>query len=226
MHHDDRRGVFGGFNRAFRRTAKGYEGVIARILPHAARWLLAFALIVGLVGWAYVRLPSSFLPNEDQGYLIVNVQLPGGATVERTEAAMVQAEQFFLAQPEVENIIAVIGFSFSGQGQNAGIIFVPLKDWKDRKGPEHSAQALAARAIGPLMFGVRDAFIFPLSPPPIPELGTATGFNMRLVRPCGPGARGAAGCAQPAARHGDAEQGDHRCAARRAGGRTAASGRH
>jgi multidrug efflux pump len=88
-------------------------------------------------------------------------------------------EKFFLAQPEVDQVVAVIGFSFSGQGQNAGIVFVPLKDWSERKGAEHSASALAGRAFGALM-AVRDAFIFPLSPPPIPELGTATGFNFRL----------------------------------------------
>jgi multidrug efflux pump len=177
--HDQRRGLFGAFNRGFKRTAKSYEGVVARILPHAGRWLVAFGVIVAIVGWAYVRLPSSFLPSEDQGYLIVNVQLPPGATVERTEAAMAQVEKFFLAQPEVDQVVAVIGFSFSGQGQNAGIVFVPLKDWSERKGQEHSAGALAGRAFGALM-SVRDAFIFPLSPPPIPELGTATGFNFRL----------------------------------------------
>ncbi len=178
-HHDERRGPFAWFNRGFRRTTKTYEGVVARILPHAGRWLVAFAAIVALVVWAFVRLPSSFLPNEDQGYLIVNVQLPPGATVERTQAAMAQAENFFMQQSEVENVIGVIGFSFSGQGQNAGIIFVPLKDWKLRKGEQHTAQALAGRAFGPMM-GIRDAFIFPLSPPPIPELGTATGFNLRI----------------------------------------------
>jgi multidrug efflux pump len=177
--HDQRRGLFGAFNRGFKRTAKSYEGIVARILPHAGRWLVAFGVIVAIVGWAYVRLPSSFLPSEDQGYLIVNVQLPPGATVERTEAAMAQVEKFFLAQPEVDQVVAVIGFSFSGQGQNAGIVFVPLKDWSERKGQEHSAGALAGRAFGALM-SVRDAFIFPLSPPPIPELGTATGFNFRL----------------------------------------------
>ncbi len=178
-HHDDRKGLFGAFNRFFKRTAKGYEGTVARILPRAARWLLAFAVIVALVAWSYVRLPSSFLPNEDQGYLLVNVQLPPGATLERTEKVMEQVEGFFMQQPEVENVIAVIGFSFSGQGQNAGLVFVPLKDWSQRKRPDQSSEALAKRSFGPMM-GVRDAFIFPLSPPPIFELGTATGFNMRL----------------------------------------------
>ena len=177
--HGERRGFYGAFNRVFKRTAKGYEGLVARILKRSFSAIAAFVSIIVVVGWTYVRLPSSFLPNEDQGYLIVNVQLPPGATVERTVAVMQQVEGFFMKQPEVDQVVAVIGFSFSGQGQNAGLVFVPLKDWSERKGKEHSAQALAGRAFGALM-GVRDAFIYPLSPPPIPELGAATGFNFRL----------------------------------------------
>jgi multidrug efflux pump len=177
--HHEKRGFFGAFNRFFKRTAKGYERGVAAILQRAGRMLVLFAVVLGAVGWLYTRLPSSFLPNEDQGYLIVNVQLPPGATVERTQAVLKQVEGFFMAQPEVAQITTVTGFSFSGQGQNAALGFVNLKDWSERKGPEHSAQALAGRAFGALM-GVRDAFIFPLSPPPIPELGTATGFNFRL----------------------------------------------
>ena len=177
--HADRRGFFGWFNRGFKRTAKGYEGQVARMLPRVGRWMLAFGVIVAVVGWTYVRLPSSFLPNEDQGYLIVNVQLPPGATIERTTAVMQQIEGFLGKQSEVDQVVSVLGFSFSGQGQNSGLVFVPLKDWDERKGAEHTAQALAGRAFGAFM-GIRDAFVFPLSPPPIPELGTATGFNFRL----------------------------------------------
>jgi len=177
--HHERRGFYGLFNRFFRSTAKGYEGTVAKVLRRTGRWMLAFGVVVAAVGFTYVRLPSSFLPNEDQGYLIVNVQLPPGATADRTRAVLEQAEGFFLKQPEVDQVVSVMGFSFSGQGQNAGLVFVPLKDWSERHGPEHSAQALAGRAFGVFM-GIRDAFVFPLSPPPIPELGTATGFNFRL----------------------------------------------
>src|SRR5574343_623863 len=177
--HHDKKGFFGVFNRRFKQATHGYEAGVARMLPRAGRMLVLFAVIVAAVGWLYTRLPSSFLPNEDQGYLIVNVQLPPGATVERTQAVMQQVEGFFMKQPEVAQITTVTGFSFSGQGQNAALGFVNLKDWSERKGPAHTAQALAGRAFGALM-GVRDAFIFPLSPPPIPELGTATGFNFRL----------------------------------------------
>ena len=177
--HHDRKGFFGWFNRSFKRTAKGYESVVARILPRAGRYLVIYAAIVAAAALMYQKLPTSFLPNEDQGYLIVNVQLPPGAAQSRTEAVVKQVEDFFLAQPEVDKVVGVLGFSFSGSGQNAALVFVPLKPWEERAGAQHSAQALAGRAFGALM-GVRDAFIYPLSPPPIPELGTATGFSFRL----------------------------------------------
>src|SRR5438309_1019424 len=124
-------------------------------------------------------MPASSSPTEYQGYTVVNVQLPPGATTTRTVEVMQQVEGFMLKQPEVQGMVGVLGFSFSGQGQNAGIAFVTLKDWDQRKGTEHAAQSVAGRAFGALM-RVRDAFIFPLSPPPIPELGTASGFNFRL----------------------------------------------
>ncbi len=179
-HHHAKSGFFGWFNRGFSRTAKGYEGWVAKLLKRSPSMLVAFLAIVAVVGWLYVRLPTSFLPNEDQGYLIVNVQLPPGATATRTEAAVKAVEDFMLKQPEVQSTIGVIGFSFSGQGQNAALVFVPLKPWEERTKPENSASALAGRAFGAMMMGVRDAFIYPLSPPPIPELGTATGFALRL----------------------------------------------
>jgi multidrug efflux pump len=178
-HHEEKRGFFGAFNRVFQRTAQGYEGLVARILKRAARYLVIYAAIAGVAALIYTRLPTSFLPQEDQGYMIVNVQLPPGATLERTRTVMEQVEGFILKQPEVQSIVGVLGFSFSGQGQNAALAFVTLKDWDQRKGEEHSAGAVAGRAFGGLS-GIRDAFIFPLSPPPIPELGTASGFTFRL----------------------------------------------
>lgn len=184
--HHHKKGFFGAFNRRFKQATHGYEAGVARILPKAGRWLLVYGAIVAAAAFMYQRLPNSFLPNEDQGYLIVNVQLPPGAARERTEAVMQKVEQFFLGQPEVDKVVGVLGFSFSGSGQNAALAFVPLKPWDERPGKEHSAQALAGRAFGALM-GIRDAFIFPLSPPPIPELGTATGFNFRLQDRAGMG---------------------------------------
>ncbi|AGU52056.1 acriflavine resistance protein F [Variovorax paradoxus B4] len=185
-HHHEKTGFFGWFNRGFTRTAKGYESVVARILRRAARYLIIYLAIIGAVVFTYLRLPSSFLPAEDQGNIIVNVQLPPGATQERALSVMQQVEGFILKQPEVQSMVGVMGFSFSGQGQNAGLAFVTLKDWEERKDPAHSASALAGRAFGALS-GIRDAFIYPLSPPPIPELGNASGFSFRLQDRAGAG---------------------------------------
>jgi multidrug efflux pump len=176
-HHQ--KGFFGWFNRGFARTAKSYEGGVAKLLPRAGRTLVIYAAIVAAAVVIYQRLPTSFLPGEDQGTMLVNVQLPPGATRERTLAVMQQVEGFMLKQPEVQSMVSVLGFSFSGQGQNAALAFVTLKDWSERTDPGSSAQALAGRAFGGLA-GIRDAFIFPLSPPPIPELGSSSGFSFRL----------------------------------------------
>ncbi len=185
-HHHEKTGFFGWFNRSFSRTAKRYESMVARILQRAARYLVIYAAIVAAAAVVYMRLPTSFLPSEDQGYIIVNVQLPPGATQERTLSVMQQVEGFMLQQPEVKSMVGVLGFSFSGLGQNAALAFVTLKEWSERKGPAASADALAGRAMGALS-GVRDAFIFALNPPPIPELGNATGFTLRLQDRSGAG---------------------------------------
>ena len=177
--HHEKGGFFGAFNRFFKATTHGYEGVAAKLVQRGGRVLLVYVVIVGVVGWLYMRMPGAFLPSEDQGNLIVNVQLPPGATAPRTEAVISQVEDYFRKQPEVQDVVGVVGFSFSGTGQNAALAFVTLKDFKDRQGAEHSSQALAKRAFGALM-SVRDAFIYPLNPPPIRELGNATGFSVRL----------------------------------------------
>ena len=178
-HHHEKRGFFGWFNRKFARTAKGYEGWVGKLIRGSGRALVAFVLVCGLVALFFARMPNSFLPNEDQGYVIANIQLPPGATLERTSEVMRTAENFIMKQPEVANMVSVLGFSFSGAGQNMALAFIPLKDWDERKGADSSAGAVANRIIGGLS-GVRDAFIFALSPPPIPELGRGTGFSFRL----------------------------------------------
>ncbi len=185
-HHHEKTGFFGWFNRGFSRTTKGYENVVARVLKRAARYLIIYVAIIGAVAVVYMRLPTSFLPGEDEGNLRVNVQLPSGATQERTLSVMQQVEAYFLKQPEVQSVVALVGFSFSGQGQNAALAFVTLKDWSEREGEGQSAQALAGRALGALA-GIRDAVIFPLSPPPIRELGVASGFTFRLQDRAGAG---------------------------------------
>ena len=185
-HHLAKGGFFGWFNRRFSATAKGYESLVARLLKRASRYLVIYAAIIGVVALIYTRLPTSFLPGEDQGTMLVNIQLPPGATLERTRAVIEQVEGFVLKQPEVQSMVGVLGFSFSGQGQNAALAFVTLKDWSEREGKGQSAEALAGRSFGALS-GIRDAFIFPLSPPPIPELGSASGFTFRLQDRAGAG---------------------------------------
>jgi len=178
-HHMEKRGFFGWFNRTFSLNAKRYETVVGKILHRTGRALVVFVLLLGLVGLIFTRMPNSFLPNEDQGYIIANIQLPPGASAERTDAVLKAMEQYVLKQPEVANMVAVTGFSFSGQGQNMGLAFIPLKSWDERKAAGSDAQSLATR-ITMHMGALRDSFIFVVSPPPIPELGRGTGFSFRL----------------------------------------------
>ncbi|MCZ2442061.1 MAG: efflux RND transporter permease subunit, partial [Burkholderiales bacterium] len=185
-HHGEKSGFFGWFNRRFARATRSYEGVVSSLLRRAGRLMLVYLALAAVAGWMYMRLPTSFLPQEDQGNILVNIQLPPGATQERTRSVVEQVEGFLLAQPEVQSMVAVMGFSFSGQGQNAGIAFVTLKPWDERPGPAHSATAVAGRTMGALS-AVKDAFIFALNPPPIPELGVSAGFTFRLQDRAGKG---------------------------------------
>lgn len=178
-HHHAKTGFFGWFNRNFAKTAKNYEGWVARILRRTGRSLVVFAAVVAVAGLIFARMPSSFLPNEDQGSIMASFQLPPGATLERTGAVLRQAEEFILQQPEVRSIVGVQGFSFSGQGQNMALGFITLKPWDERKGEGQGAADLARR-IEARMAMVRDATIRVVSPPPIPELGRGTGFSFRL----------------------------------------------
>jgi len=177
--HHEKGGFFGWFNRTFHRGAKGYEGIVAKGLRRAGRLMIIYVVIIGAVAWLYHRLPTAFLPQEDQGTMLINIQLPPGATLERTDAVVGQIEQYILKQPEVQNMVAVKGFSFTGQGQNMGMSFVTLKHWNERKGGEHTAEAVVKRATAALM-PIKDALIFPLNPPVVPELGVSAGFDMRL----------------------------------------------
>jgi len=178
-HHVEKRGFFGWFNRRFARTAKGYEGWVARLIHRGLRMAIVYAAVIAAATLMFRNLPTSFVPNEDQGNILVNIQLPPGATQARTLEVVKQVESYMLAQPEVESMVGVVGFSFSGSGQNAGLAFVTLKPWDERHGAEHSAQGLVARAF-PALARIRDAVIFPTSPPPIRDLGRANGFALRL----------------------------------------------
>jgi multidrug efflux pump len=177
-HHHEKRGFFGWFNRKFNTTTTGYQGMISKMLQKTGRYMVIFGLIVACVALLYARLPSSFLPEEDQGYLITNIQLPPGASINRTQEVVQQVEQYYLKQPGVESTVGVLGFSFSGNGQNAALVFSPLKDWSERDA-DSSAQAIAGKAFGAFS-QIKDAIVFPLNPPPIRELGNSSGFTMRL----------------------------------------------
>jgi multidrug efflux pump len=177
--HHERTGFFGAFNRLFRRTTDKYTSWVSRILKTTGRYMVIYGVIVAAVALLAVRMPTAFLPAEDQGYLLANVQLPPGASTARTLSVMEQAEQYFLKEPGVQGIVSVLGYSFSGNGQNGGLLFVPLKDWKEREKPELSSEAIAKKAMM-LMAIIRDAIVFTVNPPAIRELGNATGFSLRL----------------------------------------------
>ncbi|MFN7607878.1 MAG: efflux RND transporter permease subunit, partial [Ralstonia sp.] len=178
--HHEKKGFFGWFNRMFSTTTNRYQSFVERMLKKTFRYMVIYVALIVAVVFLFLRLPSSFLPTEDQGYIVTNIQLPPGASANRTLEVIKQVENYYKQEKAVENIVAVQGFSFSGNGPNAGIVFTPFKDWSERKGKDQTADAVVGRAFGALFGGIRDAIVFPLNPPPIPELGNATGFTFRL----------------------------------------------
>jgi len=180
-HHDEKTGFFGWFNRSFNDMSSRYQGSVRGILGKSGRWMAIYAAIIVAMGLLFVRLPSAFLPEEDQGIMITLVQLPAGATEEKTQAVLSQVRKHFLEDEKdaVQSVFTVSGFSFSGAGQNAGLAFVRLKDFEHRKAAKLKAQAVAGRAMG--AFGqIRDAMVFAVIPPSVPELGTSSGFDFQL----------------------------------------------
>ncbi|MCO6514357.1 MAG: efflux RND transporter permease subunit [Snodgrassella sp.] len=179
-HEAEKKGFYGWFNRKFNSGTKKYESKVAYMLHRSVRMFIIYAILTGCALFVMGRLPTSFLPEEDQGYSIGLIQLPPGATQHRTLDTFKKMEDFTLHQPEVKNMVSILGFSMTGQGQNVGLSFLVLKDWSERDGAEHSANSLAKRITGAMMGSVRDGYIFALVPPSIPELGTSTGFSFRL----------------------------------------------
>ncbi|MBI4809675.1 MAG: efflux RND transporter permease subunit [Nitrosomonadales bacterium] len=172
-------GFLGWFNRFFSRTTQRYRFGVVAVVKRTGRFLVLYAALLVGMGWLFVQLPSSFLPEEDQGYFINIIQLPPGATRERSQEVLSRVEQFYLKQPEVDHVIGVLGFSFFGRGQNAAISFVRLKDWDERPGPDSSASAMVKKA-NMALFRIKQAFIFAINVPPIPELAAVGGFDFRL----------------------------------------------
>lgn len=172
------KGFFGWFNRNFERSNKGYQRGVAGMLQRPGRSMLVYGAIVAIMAVMFIRLPTSFLPEEDQGIFLSIVQLPTGASLERTEAVMDKISQHYQQDPAVISAFTVSGFSFAGRGQNVGLAFVRLKDWSER-GPEDSVQAVIGRAYG-FFSTIKEAQVFAFNLPPISELGRATGFNLYL----------------------------------------------
>ncbi|WAJ27110.1 efflux RND transporter permease subunit [Antarcticirhabdus aurantiaca] len=177
-HHHGKRGPFGWFNRGFDWTSHRYSRVVRATASRPKRFMIVYLALFAGLGWFYVQIPTAFLPQEDQGFLISSFQGPSDATSNRMRAVTSEAEKFILEQPGVNSMVTIQGFSFSGQGQNAALAFITLKNW-DERGPAESADALSGKITGRLL-QFRDAIAFALSPPPIQGLGTTGGFEFRL----------------------------------------------
>ena len=181
-------GFFGWFNRMFDKSTHHYTDSVGNILRSTGRYLVLYLIIVVGMAWLFVRLPSSFLPDEDQGVFLSMAQLPAGATQERTQKVLDEMTDYYLTKEKnnVESVFAVNGFGFAGRGQNTGIAFVSLKDWSQRPGEENKVEAITGRAMG-YFPQIKDAMVFAFNLPAIVELGTATGFDFQLIDQAGLG---------------------------------------
>ncbi|EAP9953246.1 efflux RND transporter permease subunit [Salmonella enterica] len=181
-HHEKKSGFFGWFNARFDHSVNHYTNSVSGIVRNTGRCLIIYLLIVVGMAVLFLRLPTSFLPEEDQGVFLTMIQLPSGATQERTQKVLDQVTHYYLnnEKANVESVFTVNGFSFSGQGQNSGMAFVSLKPWEERSGEENSVEAVIARATRAFS-QIRDGLVFPFNMPAIVELGTATGFDFELI---------------------------------------------
>ncbi|WP_064000502.1 efflux RND transporter permease subunit, partial [Salmonella enterica] len=181
-HHEKKSGFFGWFNTRFDHSVNHYTNSVSGIVRNTGRYLIIYLLIVVGMAVLFLRLPTSFLPEEDQGVFLTMIQLPSGATQERTQKVLDQVTHYYLnnEKANVESVFTVNGFSFSGQGQNSGMAFVSLKPWEERSGEENSVEAVIARATRAFS-QIRDGLVFPFNMPAIVELGTATGFDFELI---------------------------------------------
>lgn len=179
--HYEKGGFFGWFNRNFNRATDKYQSGVGSMLGKTKRYMLIYGAIVIVLGLLFTRLPSSFLPDEDQGIMFTQMTLPVGATKERSIVVMDQIEKHYLENEKdnVRSVFSVIGFSFSGRGQNNGIAFVGMKDWSERTDDSQHVQSIAGRAMGAFS-KIKDAMVFPFVPPAITQLGTSSGFNLQL----------------------------------------------
>ncbi|MBL0629265.1 efflux RND transporter permease subunit [Aeromonas veronii] len=176
-----KRGFFGWFNRAFDAGTNRYQRGVRKVIKQGVRYSLIYGAMLAVLAVLFMRMPTSFLPEEDQGVIMSMVQLPVGATKQRTEVVLADMRDYFLKNEKdnVDSVLTVAGFSFAGSGQNSGMAFIKLKDWSERNSPDRSANAIIGRAMG-YLFSIKEAQVFAFNLPPIPELGTATGFDFFL----------------------------------------------
>ncbi|WP_444653726.1 efflux RND transporter permease subunit [Citrobacter portucalensis] len=181
-HHEKRSGFFGWFNAKFDHSVNHYTNSVSGIVRKTGRYLVVYLIIVIGMAVLFMRLPTSFLPEKDQGVFLTMIQLPAGATQERTQKVLDQVTHYYLnnEKANVESVFTVNGFSFSGQGQNSGMAFVSLKPWEERSGNENNVESIIARATRAFS-QIRDGLVFPFNMPAIVELGTATGFDFELI---------------------------------------------
>ncbi|MEB0206027.1 efflux RND transporter permease subunit [Pseudomonas sp. CCC3.1] len=177
--HGPKTGFFGGFNRTFDRAAEAYQKMVGAILRRGGRSLVVYLLVVAAMAGGYASLPTSFLPDEDQGILMAQVQLPVGATDDRTQAVLKQFESYILEQPEVDAMISISGLGMGGNSQNSARAFIRLKDWSERKGAGQDAASIAERATKALT-SIGDADVFVMQPPAVRGLGQSSGFDLQL----------------------------------------------
>ena len=177
-----KRGVSGWFNRGFDRMTRGYVGGVSASLRRPARMLLVYAVLLGALGYGFLRLPGGFLPNEDQGIAFAQITAPPGATTDRTQRALDDLGRYLREEEAgvVDNLFAINGFSFGGRGQNSGLGFISLRDWDVRRGQQNTVQALVER-INTRFGNYQDALIVASAPPAVRELGNATGFAFQLL---------------------------------------------
>ena len=181
-HHEKKSGFFGWFNTKFDYSVNHYTNSVSGIIRKTGRYLAVYLIIVIGMAVLFIRLPTSFLPEEDQGVFLTMIQLPAGATQERTQKVLDQVTHYYLnnEKANVKSVFTVNGFSFSGQGQNSGMAFVSLKPWEERSGDENNVESVIARATRAFS-QIRDGLVFPFNMPAIVELGTATGFDFELI---------------------------------------------
>ena len=175
------------FERNFGRLTNGYSRIVRFATGHPVIMFVLYAAVVGAMVLMFQRTPTAFLPDEDQGAIMTIVQGPSGTTAEQTEAVLSKVSGYYTTAEaqNVDSVFSVRGFSFAGQGQNMGMMFVRLKDWEERATPDRSAAAIAGRAFGPLMGGIREAMVIPIVPPAVLELGNSSGFSAYLTASAG-----------------------------------------